>query len=125
MQVAILNQCDTSSQYVNFQKPDSISGQVNEISCYEKQLTFTSSTRLECNSIAPDGTDFALYNGQGTLVPIISATAVSCQAGLTKEVRITLHDSIRSNDTLQLITRVGSDFNSLVSSCGLFADAER
>lgn len=93
--------------------------------CGDSLIQLTTSEKFMAGSIAGDGSDFALINSQGNLLPIIAAGVDPAQAHKVEvnSLWLKLKDSIYYNDDLTLISRIGNDLNSLVSICNLELDA--
>ncbi|AEV31956.1 hypothetical protein Oweho_0946 [Owenweeksia hongkongensis DSM 17368] len=94
------------------------------LKCNDSSVTVFLDQLIYTNSIATDGTDFSLLNSVGDILPIISAEAKSLngQSLKTNQIKLTLHQPIMYNDILQLKIRLGSDLNTLMSTCGYEID---
>lgn len=114
----ILSQCKPQAFQINLQLSQSLDSTMAEIGCNEKRIKLETDIILECSSIAPDGSDFALLNSQGNLVPIVAAGSDDCSGNLTRSIWLQLHDSIYYSDTMQLVSRTGIDGNTLINTCG-------
>ena len=85
----------------------------NKCSIDSVELIFRSS--LKCSSIATDGSDFFVT---GTYpVTITSASGVNCNNGLTKRIVIYFTSTMQLPGNFQLVLRIGSDGNTLLSEC--------
>lgn len=88
--------------------------------CNDSVLHLQINNRVQSSSIAPDGTDFALFNSKGNMIPVIAAGTNS--APYTSSIWLKLNDSLWYNDTLRLVSRTGTDMNTLLSTCGFEMD---
>lgn len=89
-----------------------------DVDCYTDKISLQVDIGILCSSIATDGSDFAIFDSQGFLMPIRSAGSVNCLSAETYDLEIELFNPIAYNDTIKLITRKGTDNNTLVSICG-------
>ncbi len=119
VQIYILNNCPVGSSGISFSTTDSLTADTAALACGQKKLTIQFSGRIDCRSIAPDGTDFALFNSYGNLIPIIAAGSDSCSGKISNSLWLEFYDSIYYNDDLNLVIRTGSDLNTIESVCGL------
>lgn len=87
--------------------------------CGDTLLRIDSQRKFLKASLSADGSDFALINSKGNLVPIVSASTDSTNNYNLEasSIWLRLYTPISYNDTLTLITRKGSDFNSLINTC--------
>lgn len=85
--------------------------------CGDKSLMVYTSIPYACETLASDGSDFLIYKKDGTLLPVIGATS-NCHQGFSDKIILELHDTLSVNDTLYIVSHVGSDFNTLSSYCG-------
>lgn len=69
--------------------------------------------KMDCSTIAPDGTDFTLSNGIG----ILSATPADCSQLGSDSVYLTL-DQQMANGPYTLTVNMGSDGNTITDICG-------
>lgn len=120
-QSPVLSQCSSSLQ--NLQVKDS-TGTANPnaitfIECGDSIIELEFSNVIDCGSIAPDGSDFAILGSQGQLLPIVGAEGTTCvgSAGYANTIRLYLHEAAAANDTLTMLSRIGNDFDFLRSSC--------
>lgn len=118
VQIYVLASCPVTAPKITIWPADSISLDTANIACGTKRLTINLSGRVDCRSIAPDGTDFAIFNSLGNLIPIVAAGSDNCLANATNTIWLEFKDTISYNDNVYLVTRTGSDFNTLESLCG-------
>jgi len=88
---------------------------ISPIVCATDTLQLVFSKRINCSSIAADGTDFRISGPVATLIK--SATGI-CNNGLSNIVRIILTEPIRKNGQYTISLQSGSDGNSLADECG-------
>lgn len=70
---------------------------------------------IKCSSVAPDGSDFFVT---GTYpVNISAATPLNCIGGLTRRITVHFNSNLFQPGNFQVILRVGSDGNTLLSEC--------
>ena len=93
---------------------------ISPVVCATDTLQLIFSKRINCNSIAADGTDFRITGP--IAVHIQSATGV-CGNGLSNIVRIILTEPIRKNGLYTISLQNGSDGNSLADECGFAISA--
>lgn len=116
LQIPIVNTCNIAAVNWNIQIPDSTANEI-VASCGTQEIEFKTSVPVACSSISPDGTDFIIYKSDGTLLPVVSANGV-CVNGYTTLIKIQLSDTISQNDSMQIVSYVGSDLNTLINYCG-------
>jgi len=70
---------------------------------------------IQCNSVAPDGSDFFIT---GTYpVNISNASPVNCVNGLTRQIIVRFTSTVILPGNFQIVLRVGSDGNTILSQC--------
>ena len=89
--------------------------------CQDSIISVSFYKNILSSSIAADGSDFALINSQGGLVPIIKAETDSSYSSLpfTPTIHLSLHQPISHNDSLFLYMKTGNDRNGLITTCGI------
>jgi hypothetical protein len=127
MMVQIAAVCSSTSQQspsLDFTSPniyqDSITGLATvNVNCNDTGFALEFDTRLDCFSIAGDGSDFFLLD-QNTLqpVPIISANKLCDANGHTREIFLTLFKPLTTNGDYYLTVKTGTDLNGILNSCG-------
>ena len=118
VQIYILNSCPANPTNISYSAADSLSADTASLACGMKRLHLNFSGRIDCRSIAPDGSDFAMFNSYGSLIPIIAAGSDSCSSNISQSIWIEFYDSIYYNDDVHLVVRTGTDFNTIESVCG-------
>lgn len=118
MQIPIVSNSDCSAPpqtWFNMREPSSDTI-TSTLKCNDSILEIAFEQDILTSTIAPDGTDFALLTSNGTIIPI---TAATYRQNLlqTRKIKLHLDKPIYYNDTLALITRVGSDLNTLQTIC--------
>lgn len=92
------------------------------LSCGDTSLVYlidTTIVKVQCGSLAADGSDFRLVGpvSNSNLVPITSAVALNCTGGLLSQIQLNLFEPL-VNGLYHLYTKVGNDGNTLVGECG-------
>jgi gliding motility-associated-like protein len=78
--------------------------------------------KLDCESIAEDGTDFRLTNPNGQPIPIKQLSANCDINGETQEVTVHLFKPLLVNGRYFLYSKTGNDGNTLTNKCGFPMD---
>lgn len=96
--------------------PDSLP----QLLCGDTSIFVKFNDQILNNSIASDGSDFAVTNSYGQLIPIKSATPTSSSfsSAYSYGVDLKLFTPLTYNDSIHLQVRTGSDLNTLVNTCG-------
>lgn len=118
IQIPIVSNSDCSAPpqtWFNMREPSSDTI-TSTLKCNDSILEIAFEQDILTNTIAPDGTDFALLTSNGTIIPITAATYPQ-NSLQTRKIKLHLDKPIYYNDTLALIIRVGSDLNTLQSIC--------
>lgn len=90
-----------------------------EAKCGDQTITLKLNYPYIPSSLAADGSDFFILDSQGTPIPVIAASAVVNSAGqLPQKINLSLNAPINDNDTYRLMSKVGSDLNTIVNICG-------
>ena len=83
--------------------------------CSTDSLLLSFPDLVKCSSVAANGTDFFVT---GTYpVTINSATPVNCINGLTRKIIVRFNSTLFSPGNFQIILKVGSDGNTILSEC--------
>jgi len=85
-------------------------------SCAPGQLALVFSDPIQCNSIAGDGSDFALSGMPG--LAITKASGI-CTGGLTRTILLDLNKPIFLGGNIQVSLVTGHDGNTIVNECGV------
>ncbi len=93
-------------------------GQMNHLPCNEDKLTIATGTLLDFKTLATDGSDFKLFNSKDSLLSIIEAGEDLYPFGPSSRFWIKLNHKLWYNDTLTLVSKIGSDQNTLHTLCG-------
>lgn len=91
---------------------------IDTLACAAQSVELAVDVPIEASSITPNGSEFAITNSAGYLLPVIKAYA-SDSLYQTRQIRIEFGVPVDYNDTLTLVTRKGSDFDGLVNICGI------
>ena len=85
------------------------------VSCAPQVLQLVFKTRMRCNSIAPNGSDFEI---RGTYpVSVIGAAGDSCNDGLSNTINIRLDKPLLKAGNFIITLKQGSDSNTLINEC--------
>ena len=100
---------------------DSISGlPILNANCNDSGFTIPFTSKLDCSSIAPDGSDFFLLVNATQQPKAIIGTTTNCDInGETKEIYVHLYQPFIVDGDYYLTTKVGSDGNTILSKCGM------
>ncbi len=115
IQIQINLSCSPSVSNWNLQS-NTLNTQVTA-NCGDSIINLQTSTPFACSSLSSDGSDFVIYKSDGTLLPIIGAST-NCSNFYSNSVKIQLYAPISQNDSLYIVTTIGSDFNTLTNYCG-------
>lgn len=107
---------------VTLLEPDSlyITDAYINANCHDSVVTVPLSIYIDCNSLASDGTDFVMLDEQFNPIvgAITSASAATCQSGqATLSVDLHLSPGVFNFGTYYILPQIGSDGNTLYSSC--------
>ncbi|MFZ1786583.1 MAG: PKD domain-containing protein [Ferruginibacter sp.] len=88
---------------------------LNNNKCSTDSLVLVFSDLIKCSSVAPDGSDFYVT---GTYpVAIVNAEPVICSSGLSRQIIVRFNTTLIQPGNFQIILRVGSDGNTILSEC--------
>lgn len=90
---------------------------IGKVGCAPKVLYLYHSKKLDCKSIASNGTDFSITGPQP--VSIASAAGVNCVNGESQVVAITLSSPIVQSGMYSISIKPGSDATTIIDACGL------
>lgn len=82
--------------------------------CDGASITIILNKKMQCSSLAPDGSDFTVSNGD----KVISASSVDCKTGFDMDSLILFLDKPLPNGNYTVTIRNGSDSNTLLDNCG-------
>lgn len=111
LELTIINSCSNSASDWEIETT------LLNANCGDSTLILNSSVPVSCASISPDGSDFIVYKSDGSIMPIHSAKG-TCSNGYSSTIEINLFFPISKNDNMFIVSRIGSDFNTLVNYCG-------
>ncbi len=88
---------------------------LNNNRCSTDSLILVFSDPIQCGSVAPNGSDFFIT---GTYpVNISAASPLYCISGLTRHITVYFNSTLLQPGNFQIVLRVGSDGNTLLSEC--------
>lgn len=85
--------------------------------CGDTIVPFYLDGKVQCSSVAADGSDFRMVDSLGNPIPIKSATAVNCTPLYADQINITLFKPLDRNSKYYVFTKIGNDFNVLLANC--------
>lgn len=105
-------------------EPDSLSIRLDQplvINCYDTAITLPVNQVLNCNSIAPDGSDFIILDDQYSVVNgvIDGASSATCDSGygVSFSVDVSLVAGVLAWGDYYIVPQFGNDGNSLFTAC--------
>jgi gliding motility-associated-like protein len=93
---------------------------IKPVICITDTLQLVFSRPMNCNSIAPDGSDFVIT---GPIPVTVKSASGICNNGISTIVNIFLTKPIRVNGTFTLMLKNGTDGNPLLDECGFITPA--
>lgn len=116
----LLDICETQIQTdntvpfrVDIQPPTPMDS-LSPVQCAPKELRLVFRKKINCNSIAPDGSDFSI---SGDYPVTVTGASGTCTDKLTKEIIITLSSPLYKQGNFLIILRRGTDGNTLIDEC--------
>ena len=89
-----------------------------DYSCGDSVIDLHFLVKLDCESIAPDGSDFRLTNPNGQPIPVKRLSATCDVNGETQSIRVHLYKPLLVNGRYFLYSKTGNDGNTLTNKCG-------
>ncbi len=89
-----------------------------QASCLGYQMGLKTLGRFKCNTLEPGASDFRLYDPNGQLMQLRSATAVGCIDDRSDSILIQTTVPFQQNGTYYLVARQGTDGNVIEGDCG-------
>lgn len=86
--------------------------------CGDTEIYITTSSAIENHSISQDASDFVIYQSDGSTIAIAIASINTWDSGTLNGIKIQLASPLSKNDTLNIVSKMGSDFNTLINYCG-------
>ncbi|HKR05631.1 MAG TPA: gliding motility-associated C-terminal domain-containing protein [Bacteroidia bacterium] len=83
--------------------------------CGDTSIILSFQDPIQCGSIVP--TDVRASDPNGLPNPVMSATAINCQSGLTDSILVTFLYPFTAGTTF-VFTKIGNDANTFLSECG-------
>ncbi len=120
MQVYISDSClaDTLNFAGDTTTPTGVHPAISAL-CLDSLITVFFDKPVQCETVAPDGSDFFIIPPSGQSVVAYAATIPNCNAGLTDTIILHLTDSFQFNGSVFILSAIGSDGTPLLSECGL------
>lgn len=84
--------------------------------CGDTEIYITTSSAIENHSISQDASDFVIYQSNGS--PLALASINTWNSGPLNGIKLQLGSPLSKNDTLNIVSKMGSDFNTLINYCG-------
>lgn len=88
-----------------------------DLDCSDSSLIVNLSKKVTCSSVAPDGSDFILYNIDNASVVNIKSALPLCANGMTTRLRLNTDEIPAGNFMLKL--KEGSDTNTIENVCNV------
>lgn len=86
--------------------------------CNGYRLGLKTLGRFKCNTLEAGASDFRLYNPNGQLMQLRSATALGCVDGRSDSILLETTVPFQQNGTYYLVSRQGVDGNVIEGDCG-------
>jgi gliding motility-associated-like protein len=86
-------------------------------SCDNFQVYVSLNKKMQCSSLAADGSDFIIQNGSGALFPPASASSLQCSNGFDMDSIILTMPAGLAPGNYTVTVKTGSDGNSLLDNC--------
>jgi gliding motility-associated-like protein len=93
-----------------------------DYSCGDSIIDLHFLIKIDCQSIAQDGSDFRMTNPLGQPIPIKRLSATCDVNGETQDVKVHLFKPLLVNGRYFLYSKTGNDGNTLVNKCGFPMD---
>ena len=126
MQITVSPTCNAQAQMgvvLNYNAPGTYIDPINglptiDYECLDSSVVMNFSTKLDCSTISPDGTDFRLTSPTGQPIPIEEIIAICDVNNETDQLLLRLHSPLSVNGKYALYSKVGNDGNTLLNKCG-------
>lgn len=89
---------------------------IKPVGCAPDKLELVFRRPMDCSSIAPDGSDFAVT---GSTPITITGASGQCVKGVSTSIFVQLSAPIQTAGNYQIALKTGSDGNSIIDECGL------
>jgi gliding motility-associated-like protein len=93
-----------------------------DYSCGDSIIDLHFLIKIDCQSIAQDGSDFRMTNPLGQPIPIKRLSATCDVNGETQDIKVHLFKPLLVNGRYFLYSKTGNDGNTLVNKCGFPMD---
>ena len=121
-QYVISSTCDSSQTSMTFKKDASGTTVSINAKCNDSIVSIDVEPSYVVSTLASDGSDFAIISkASGAIIPIVKAVAgnQNNSIGLANEVNLHLYKPLFYNDTYYIVSKVGSDTNTISTICGV------
>ena len=89
-----------------------------DYNCGDSLVELNFVVKLDCESIAEDGSDFRLTNPLGQPIPVKRLSAICDVNGETQKITVHLYKPLLVNGRYFLYSKTGNDGNTLTNKCG-------
>jgi gliding motility-associated-like protein len=89
-----------------------------DYNCGDSVVELNFVVKLDCESIAEDGSDFRLTNPLGQPIPVKRLSATCDVNGETQQIKVHLFKPLLVNGRYFLYSKTGNDGNTLTNKCG-------
>jgi gliding motility-associated-like protein len=93
-----------------------------DYNCGDSLVELNFVVKLDCESIAEDGSDFRLTNPLGQPIPVKRLSAICDVNGETQKITVHLYKPLLVNGRYFLYSKTGNDGNTLTNKCGFPMD---
>ncbi len=121
--ISVKAQCSTATpnnRWIQPNRNNAVSG-LRNYSCNDSAIWLKTAQQFDVSTLATDGSDFTLYNSLGDTIPLKSAGVSNAdyQNGVASKLWLKPIRPMWYNDSLTVVSRVGTDTNTLLNTCGL------
>lgn len=88
---------------------------ITAVQCAPNEFELIFKNPIQCNSIAPDGSDFII---EGNIPVTITSATANCVNGLSSIISVHISKPIETAGNFSLTLKQGNDANTLIDECG-------
>ncbi len=88
---------------------------ITPVQCSPNTVTLVFKKFMQCNSVAPNGSDFVITGP--SVVTVAGAAGEACNYGLSRKITVTLAAPIQSGGVYSISLQQGTDGNTLLDEC--------